>query len=129
MRLPRDIDDVEEFWRLLAGSCLVKQEALTILYKSYRDEYLRAIRQPDTVDSVCGFLLIASRLTSWQCEKLRCGQWKGFFLDQYVLVDLIGETEMHRYYLARHIDGRNYVRIAVTRPPYQSGEGIEYRVE
>jgi hypothetical protein len=128
MRLPRDIDDVEEFWKLLAGSCLVERDALPPLRKSYREEYLRATGQLDTVDSASSFLLVARQLTPWQCEKLRCGQWKGFFLEQYVIVDLIESNETCRYYLARQVKMGNYVRIAVKRRS-QNGEGSWYRIE
>ena len=129
MRQPRDIDDVEEFWKLLADSGLVKQDELVRVRESYRAEYLHAIKQSDTVDAVCSFLLIASRLTPWQCEKLRCGQWKGFFLDQYIMVDQIGSDERYQYYLAKHFKLGKYVRITVTRRASENGEGIQYRVE
>ncbi len=83
---------------------------------------------PDTVEMFCDFLVASNRLAVWQCEKLRKGQWKGFFFDDYVLIERIGKDYDSVYYKVRNTMDGTLACLAVTPRPTETGRRLEYRV-
>jgi serine/threonine-protein kinase len=47
-------------------------------------------------------------LTAWQCDKLREGRYKGFFLGRYKLVNFLGSTAATSRYLAETSNGSHF---------------------
>src|SRR5688572_3283607 len=53
---------------------------------------------PDEVEAFCRFLISTNLFTNWQCSKLQAGKWKGFYLDNYLLLEQIGKDDEFSYY-------------------------------
>jgi hypothetical protein len=66
------------------------------------------------LDTVCTHLSAKGILTKWQCEKLRQGKWKGFFLDGYCFLDQIGKGMTTSTYLCKEVATGRRVAMAVT---------------
>jgi hypothetical protein len=80
---------------------------------------------------LCNYLVISNRLTVWQCMKLLNGQYKGFYLDHYKILDDIGIADKILYYLAEDTETKRQVRLRITPPslvPLKEGKP-HYRVE
>ena len=56
-----------------------------------------------TVDELCNLLVNLGLITRWQCDKLRQGKFKGFFLDGYLLLRQLGKSETISIYLCREV--------------------------
>jgi eukaryotic-like serine/threonine-protein kinase len=68
------------------------------------------------VDDLSEHLIANGTLSEWQCSKIRQGRWKGFYLDEYCLVDHLGVTETTTTYLARNVETGKRVAITITPP-------------
>jgi eukaryotic-like serine/threonine-protein kinase len=119
---------IEHFLKLLVSSGLSNNKECDELLAGFReqsgDQY-----SPDNLDSFCRFLIATNLFTEWQCSKLRVGKWKGFYLDNYLLLDQIGKDEEFAYYRARDTRDGKLVRMTITPMAHSNGPGIEYRVE
>ena len=91
-------------------------------------EACRKWNAPNTVDRFCDLLIATNRLTQWQCNKLKLGKWKGFYLDDYVLLEQSGKGPDFSSYKSRDIRDGRVVNIIV-KPMNQTGGRIEYRVD
>src|SRR6185295_653216 len=58
-------------------------------------------------------LITAGLLTKWQCDKLKDGRHKGFFLSKYKLLGHLGTGGMSSVYLAEHVLMQRRVAIKV----------------
>lgn len=58
-------------------------------------------------------LLNARILTAWQCEMLLNGQYRGFFLGRYELLDALPPAEYRRVFLARNIVTHRHITISL----------------
>jgi hypothetical protein len=105
------------------------EKQIDSLKRRFREDYLPTSGLPDTVTTFCTFEVGERVLTPWQCEKLRNGQRKGFFLDNYALLDAIGHDDRNNYYLGRDTQSGQFVRIIVTQPRHAKSAQIEYRVD
>ncbi len=125
----RRVKSIDQFLVLLAQSKLADERQIECLKRRFREEYLPASDLPNTVTTFCTFVVGQGVLTPWQCEKLRNGQWKGFFLDSYALLDELGHDHRHNYYLGRDVQSGRFIRIIVTQPRHAKSAQIEYRVD
>src|SRR5690349_3241965 len=66
------------------------------------------------VDELCRHLTNKGVLTTWQCDKLRQGKWKGFFLDGYCFLKQIGKDDTSSTYLCREVSTQKYMTMRVT---------------
>ncbi|MCA9235389.1 MAG: hypothetical protein KDA44_07945 [Planctomycetales bacterium] len=65
------------------------------------------------------------QMTTWQADKLECGKWRGFFVDDYVLLEHVVSDNDSMTYSAKHIgDGRPY-HLSVTAGAYP----LQFEVE
>jgi hypothetical protein len=80
------------------------------------------------LDELCQHLIEKGLLTDWQCEKLRKGKWKGFFLDGYCLLGKTGEDPANSTstYLCKNLDAGRNVEMVVTNPALTVGGPIQY---
>jgi hypothetical protein len=120
--------NIEQFVNLLINSRLSSKQEAEELATIFQDE-CRTRDTQDTLDLFCDFLISTHRLTAWQCDKLRKGKWKGFYLDNYLLLEQIGKDEDFSYFKARDARDGKLVRLAVTPMKRAKGPGIEYRVD
>jgi hypothetical protein len=119
--------NIDQFAILLFKSRLSgkpEAEQLACVFK----EECRKQNIQETVETFCDFLIATNRLTAWQCEKLRMGKYKGFYLDNYLLLEQIGKDYEFGYYKARDARDGHLVRLAVTPVNRAKGPGIEYQV-
>ena len=122
----RRADSIEGFLELLERSGLSTRNEARRLFEEFR-ERVSDTHMPD-ITAFCTFLVATETLTTWQCEKLRNGQWKGFVLDDFVLLDKLGSDADFGYYLGRDADG-SFVRLKVTPPDRWTGPNVEYCVD
>jgi hypothetical protein len=104
--------ETRDFLVLLRRSGLLDKAGIRKARKLYR---LDAVGESE-LDKLCSHLVANGILTEWQCGKLRKGRWKGFFLDNYMIMDHIGKDENRAYYLAEDSETGRLVSMAVTPP-------------
>jgi hypothetical protein len=122
------INDVDKFLPLLVRSGLVSRDDLDSVVKSYRDEFLPSHHCHDTITALSTFLVCSGVVTCWQCDMLRRGKYKGFYLDHYVVLDSLGHDADYSYFLARDSTTGEHARIALTPKARSKSSGIEYHV-
>jgi hypothetical protein len=93
---PKEID---AFTKLIAKSGLVTK----VEFQTACADFKLNSNSINALDQLCAHLTAKGLLTSWQCEKLRAGKWKGFFLDGYCLLGQIGKTNRLCIYSAREV--------------------------
>jgi hypothetical protein len=119
---------LEHFIDLLRQSALCTEQQVGELIGKFENERREVTSGDDGVSQFCRFLIGTNAVTAWQCEKLKMGKWKGFYLDDYVLLEQDGKDYSYSYYRARDTRDRSIVRLIVT-PMNQTGGKIEYRVD
>lgn len=120
--------NIKQFKTLLINSRLSGKTEADELATVFQAE-CRERNAPATVDLFCDFLIANNRFTAWQCDKLRKGKWKGFYLDDYQLLDQIGKDQEFAYYQARDTRDGTLVRLTITPVNRAKGPNIEYRVD
>ncbi len=100
----------DSFLDLVRRSCLVEPDQLDRLLAQLNQQEPEKVSDPEFV---CDHLIEAGLLTRWQCDRLREGRYKGFFLKKYKLLDHIGSGGMSHVYLAEHVLMRRRVAIKV----------------
>lgn len=119
--------NIEQFITILADSHLLPAGEAIQTAEVFQQECLRQLT-PATLDELCNFLVATDRLTQWQCDKLLLGRTKGFYLDDYVLLEQSGKGTNFSSYKSRDTRDGNVVNLVVT-PVSQTGGRIDYRVE
>ncbi len=95
-----------EFLSLIIASRLVDENRLGVVLE---DLPKTATGEWD-LHQLATFLVAKGVLTSWQCEKLLKGRWKGFL---YKLVDRIGTTGMSVTYVAEDMITGGHITVTV----------------
>ncbi len=72
--------------------------------------------------ALCEYLVTSKRLTLWQCKMLLNGQYRGFYLDEYELLDYVGSEETEKIYLAEDRTTKRHLRLRVTPPIITPGK-------
>jgi len=107
----------------LIRSGIISSQQARYSYRQYRDAGLT-----ESLQDVCNFLVGNGTITEWQCDKLKQGKWRGFQLDDYLLLEQVGKGELDCSYRSRDIRDGSIVRLVIT-PTRLTGGKIEYRVE
>jgi hypothetical protein len=118
---------LEHFAHLLRQSNLCTEKQVGELIGRFEDERRQIKSHGDAVTPFCSFLISTNAVTEWQCNKLKMGKWKGFYLDDYVLLEQVGKDYYTASYRARDIRDGSIVCLVVT--PRNQSPHIEYRVE
>lgn len=121
---------VDQFATLIVKSQIWSESEASAAAKLFAAECRRS-KTPPRVESFCDFLVASNRLTAWQCDKLRAAKWKGFYLDQYLLLEHVGKDSVSSSYRARDTRDGKLVVLAVTprnRMDDRTDGRIEYRV-
>jgi hypothetical protein len=120
-------DTIDRFVELVVRSGLATQEQVTELTKQF-EKSQRFIKNSADIAAFSTFLVANELITAWQSEKLREGKFKGFFLDEFVLLNRFPHDENFGYYLARDVRDGKLMRLTVT-PPNRTPGRIEYRAD
>jgi len=124
---PRYIDSIEAFLKLARKSELITREQLTSFMEEFEQQFVPQAGYGRSLTSLLQFLISRGTLTAWQVEKLRHGQWKGFVLDGYQLLDHLGVSETTSTYLAVEIATGELMELMVTAHMDNSKPGYELR--
>ena len=111
-RRKRKVHDrqLEHFIGLLRQSEICTEQQVGELISKFANERREVTSDDDGVAQFCRFLVATNAVTTWQCDKLKKGKWKGFHLDDYLMLESI-------------------VRLIVTPMNQTRGSRIEYLVE
>jgi hypothetical protein len=120
--------NIEQFTTLLINSGLFGEREARELAGTFQ-EACRDRGDEDSVETFSEFLVATDRLTRWQCDKLRMGKWKGFYLDNFLLLEQIGKDHESSSYKARNARDGNVMCLVVTPFALSKSGRIEYRVE
>jgi hypothetical protein len=112
----RSVNNITDFSRLIVASGLITDGALDSLLQDFREHFAQGAKYGTSLTAFSTYLVTKNILTCWQNNLLRSGQWKGFFLDQYKLVDRIGDAERCSLYLAEDTTTGESVVLSVTPP-------------
>jgi len=118
-------ETIDRFVELIVRSGLATQEQVTELTNQFQTTR-QSTKNSTDIAAFCTFLVANDLLTAWQCGKLREGKFKGFFLDDYMLLDRFPHDENFGYYLARDIKDGKLARLTVT--PAESNERARDRI-
>jgi serine/threonine-protein kinase len=102
--------NLERFLELAQRSELVTREQLSRVIDRIEVETGSRPSEPEPLGDK---LVEAGLITRWQCDKLREGRHKGFFLKRYRLLDHLGSGGMSHVYLAEHVLMQRRVAIKV----------------
>lgn len=103
---------LDKFVELLQRSGLVRSEEID----SLRAEFPFTLTDQFAVDEFCRELIDKGVLTTWQCDKLRQGKWKGFFVDGYCILRHLGKDKTSAMFLCREVATGRLVAMRVTPP-------------
>ncbi len=102
---------VDTFLDLVRRSGLIDEDQLQALLAGL--EQRAGSEALSDADAVAGRLIQSRVLTPWQCQKLREGRYRGFFLGRYKLLDHLGTGGMSSVFLAEHVLMQRRVAIKV----------------
>ncbi|MBN2294024.1 MAG: hypothetical protein JXM70_16480 [Pirellulales bacterium] len=121
---------LNEFLQVLLKSQLLDGDVLKSALNDFRENEAENIPK-DELRAFASYLIVHEYLTCWQCDKLRKGQFKGFFLDDYVFRDHVDCDDKCTRYVAEDIRTGKYVILAITPryiKPLKNGKP-HYRIE
>ena len=114
---------LSDFLSVVHSSGLVSKESLAGAIVPWTD------RHGPVPEELLEHLIKEELLTSWQINKLRKGQHKGFILDKYKLLRLLGSGGMSSVYLAEHATLKHKVAIKVLPPKHVAKTSYKKRFE
>ena len=112
--------EFDAFLAHLLASGLIGHEELLDALKSF---HVR--RDASDVPRLGDQLVATNLLTRWQCDKLRDGRYKGFYLNKFIILDSVSPADAH--YLAKERDSHRRVVLSIRRNPTWPEE-TEYHV-
>jgi|SRR3972149_5778320 len=107
--------EIDKFLAVVLASRLINFKKLKAACCEFGHKEGSNWKQNDLA-ALCEHLVTSNRLTLWQCKMLLKGQYKGFFLDEYKLLDYIGRDETDEIYLAEERSAKRQVRLRITPP-------------
>jgi len=117
--------DVSAFSELLLASGLLNTSVLRSLTNDFHAHIACRKLSDTSLKTFISYLAASGFLTCWQCAKLREGRYKGFFLDDYKLLDCLGPDDKVTRFLALHgLNGQRVV-LAVTPRAIAAGPNGE----
>src|SRR5262245_13372623 len=115
---------IDRFVELVVRSGLATQVQVKELIDQFQASQPSTEKSAD-IEAVGKYLVARECLTEWQCEKLRQGKFKGFYLHNYLFLDHLGKDANFAYYKARDTRDGKLVRLTVTPLNRSKGPGIE----
>ena len=120
MSKPRD---VEAFLDLLQESKLLSGEEVRALIDKFN------LKQADTPKQVAQKLVTEKVLTRYQGERLLSGRTRGFFIDRYKVLEVLGFGGMGSLYLAEDVDTAVPVALKVLNDKCRNDAGMLTRLK
>ena len=117
---------INEFLTRVRKSGLIEEPKLEHLLREFEES-----DKPygDSLTSLETFLIAREALTPWQAFKLRENKYKGFLLDDFVLLDCLEVAHDCTYYLARHLPSSRRVALKIPPPRFRGEPGDPIRFE
>lgn len=84
------INDIQGFCRVLAASGLIAGDSIAAILADFRAPAAHDAKYGASFTAFTRYLVANGIVTCWQYAKLRNGQYQGFFLDGYKILDHIG---------------------------------------
>jgi hypothetical protein len=107
--------EIDHFLTRLQSSGLISIDDLKIACSEFREGNQISLGDIDLF-MLCDYLVKSNRLTVWQCVNLLSGRHKGFYLDQYKILNWIAVEENCSVYLAIDLKTNQRVKLRVTPP-------------
>lgn len=120
MQSPAD----DTLWDALQGSHLLTTDQLLAA-----KQLVAHASKPTTSETILQQLVDRAWLTPFQAERLLKGQSRGFFYDQYRIIDLLGFGGMGWIYQAVHTETGQIVALKALRPGYENDPGMLARIQ
>lgn len=98
MSIHKPVHDIHGFCQSLLASGLVSESLLDKILADFRSQASDS-RYGVTLTAFTTHLVSKGVITCWQYSKLRNGQYRGFFMDEYKLVDYLGDDDRCNRYL------------------------------
>ncbi len=114
---------VESFWKQLAESGLISERQVRTLARDLTREGI------STDAAAARKLVELGLLTRYQASRLLEGRSRGFFFDQYKLLDLLGVGGMGWVYRASHTETGEIVALKVLLDQFKHDRGMLARFE
>ncbi len=102
--------ETDKFQELLLRSGLIDEVEIGEVRKAHRTKW----RGIGNLEEVCSHLVANGSLTQWQVDKLRNGKFRGFFWDNYKIIDHLGVGNLSTAFLAEDTDTGTRVILCVT---------------
>jgi eukaryotic-like serine/threonine-protein kinase len=121
---------IDRFLALTLASGLLRTDDLQNALDDFGRDATVSADNDDALVTFCDYVIAHDILTQWQCDKLRNGQYKGFFLDGFKILDYTGTGESYSTFLAEDSATKRHVALIITPPalsPFKDGR-IDYRV-
>ena len=115
--------DADKFFAMAIASKLIGTEELRNACCTFLAESHAFSTAAGNLDGFCNFLIRHHNFTKWQCDKLRNGQWKGFFLDGFKFLQPVGRLT----YAAEDTRTKRRVTLLL-KPLWPNSTRIEYKV-
>jgi eukaryotic-like serine/threonine-protein kinase len=117
---------IDKFLELVGRSSLIPPSQLVDACQGFaitRDD-------PQALDDLCRHLMAKGLLTDWQCEKLRVGKYKGFFLGGYCLLRKFDEdpVNMTLTFLCKEVNSDRRVAMLIASPASTKSGRIQYKI-
>jgi eukaryotic-like serine/threonine-protein kinase len=119
--------DIQRFANLMVSSGLSNKVEAADLVSEFQEDCCDH-GTLEAIDAFCDFLIARSQFTAYQCGKLREGKWKGFYLDNHLILEHVGKDHESSSYKARETRSGRLVVLVVTAGNLTDGR-MEYRVE
>ena len=123
-----DSGELTPFRERLVASGLVSGTQLAELLRGFGDSLAEGAPLNDA--AFAEFLIAADILTTWQSDKLFRGKYKGFLLDQFVILRHVRVADTYSVFAARDITTNKHVLLEIwrTNSPSDGSVTASYRV-
>jgi len=112
----------DKFLAILLRSGLLDETGIQEATERFRS----CLTGNNKLDQLCSYMVANSSITQWQCDKLREGKFKGFFLDNFKIIGHICIDKSTSTYLAEDIESGTKVGLRVGVPV--RGQAIQYEI-
>jgi len=114
-----EAEEARRFCQLLALSGLVSPDDLASLLRQYC--HVNPEPSSQSASSLSCFLISRGVITAWQAEKLRDGRYKGFFVDNYLVLERVAIYKKHTRFAALDTTTNRRVLLAMRPPDFRAG--------
>ena len=122
------IHELEGFCQVLSASGLLRDKSIESVVADFR-AHAEGDKFGASLPGFTHFLVRRGLLTAWQCGKLRLHQYKGFFLDNYLIVDQLPFGKNCSRFVAENVETGQLVVLCAKPPEQRQSSDVEYWIE